>query len=771
MYKKRLISFRIFHRQIVEVLSQRLIDMASLDTLQLINCTIPSAAELSQIGNIISTSKRQWKYIDISGCNIGDQGCSTLSRMCKDYTTIGDVTVKVLNLTNNGLTSSSLKNISSIVLRWKVEKILISCNSICQYNLSHTISAMAKHEIYKHHLFHIEVGASCRSIIICNHGNCKQYLSKTLTFEKAVFGKMVSNNLIDCQQILRSSTIRPPLPKSHNTSSIALPDIPQENTTVISTVTVGKHDMLKCSWNKGTIPYENFLFVTQEAKFVVPIKNIHLINSNITAEIACDISATIKAGKQLESMELVCNNVEEDDIIKIITALQSTFTLLHFCVSNNVISNLAAQSVGLAISCNIFLEYFHLSHCELREQGMLTIIRSLMTVKSLKHCDLSGNYITDKCAKELSSVILNNIVVLSHFSVANCKLHADGLFCIVNALDKVSMLTYLDLSCNRISNNSAHVISHLVEKNMNLNHVDFSKCMLKENGLKEISESLTKLPSLNYIDLSFNETSNQIAHLIAPAFVCASHVFLNNCNLKRESVKRISSVLLEMTSSVNKPGINETSQISPTIKALAAILTKNIRFNYLSFAACGFKESELLPILQAVENSLSLKYLDVTYTFDSSTCRNLDEKILRLCKLQHLQTSICYFNEDGLKYIFDGPHNKKSFFYMQFDSQLSSGAAIRITIMITSNHACTVKHLVLHHYDLQEEALIAISNALGDSNKTSVACELDEAIRLNNAFDHLGMVSCNLNKQGILSIANSLTKLSSITHLNISYVQ
>jgi len=166
IHNNGLLCFKMFHSQIVEELNDRLLDTAKLNTLQLINCNILSSVELSWLGKIISSTKKQWTCINFSGCNIEDKGCATLSRMCKQYTKINDVTVKVLNLTSNRLTSSSLKDISSIVLRWKVEKVLISCNEIYQYDLCHKISAMAKHEIFKQYTFQIEVGAGCKSVII-----------------------------------------------------------------------------------------------------------------------------------------------------------------------------------------------------------------------------------------------------------------------------------------------------------------------------------------------------------------------------------------------------------------------------------------------------------------------------------------------------------------------------------------------------------------------------------------------------------------------------
>jgi len=58
VYKSKLLSFRIFERQIVEALTHDIIP----DTLQFINCNIP-LLELSQLGKVISTSKCQWRCI------------------------------------------------------------------------------------------------------------------------------------------------------------------------------------------------------------------------------------------------------------------------------------------------------------------------------------------------------------------------------------------------------------------------------------------------------------------------------------------------------------------------------------------------------------------------------------------------------------------------------------------------------------------------------------------------------------------------------------
>ena len=384
VFKTQLLSFRTFHRQIIELLTDHIVPGAlNVDTLQIINCKIP-LLELSQLGKVISASKRQWRSIDLSGCNIGDRGCDAMSHKCIEYSKINEVTVKLLNLSSNGLTSASLKNLGTLVLLWKIEKLIISCNHVCQYHLSHTISTMSKLETFEQFSFQIQTTAEHKSIVIHNQSNCQQYLAKILPLESLIFGAMISDEIKYCKEILESSSVQPPLCESYNTSFISLPDILQQAPPVLNTVSVGMHNTQSYfNLTKGIIPYSNFIYVKQEVKYNAPIKHVHITNSNITNETACEVAKIISYGNLLESIELVNNSIAEEDIIKIMTSLQYTSTLTYLCFSNNVVSDAAAQSFASAISDNFCLKHFQFSYCELREKGMLTIIGSLEMINTL----------------------------------------------------------------------------------------------------------------------------------------------------------------------------------------------------------------------------------------------------------------------------------------------------------------------------------------------------------------------------------------------------
>ena len=336
---------------------------------------------------------------------------------------------------------------------------------------------------------------------------------------------------------------------------------------------------------------------------------------------------------------------------------------------------------------------------------------------------MSGNYITNASAKGIALVVKSS-ATLTYLSLSNCKLQDVGLHCILESLNNVSTLIHLNLSSNRMNNASASMLSNVIKINLKLHHLDLSKCMLKEEGLVKISESLRKSLALKYIDLSFNDINTRVAQNLVPALKKVSQVFFNNCNLQTEALEKISSVL-EMSSSIQELGLSETSAMTTQ----ATILSRNINVKYLCISSCILAGSDFKPILRATEFSSSIKYLDASKNaFDNETSRKLGECLYRQKFLQNLQIFKCSFSKGGLKCIFKGLQgNKQNFYHLNTSSNnISSETAIELSSTITSNPK--LKHLILHHCDLQEQGLIMISNALRCLFE-NIECKLQQYIR------------------------------------------
>ena len=102
--------------------------------------------------------------------------------------------------------------------------------------------------------------------------------------------------------------------------------------------------------------------------------------------------------------------MQENDLIPIAKALQTSSTVKHLDFTSNHITDVASQEIASAITKNNRIQLLVLSDCALQETGLVNISQALCTISSLKHLDLSHNNIT---ATIMASVITNNHAICS----------------------------------------------------------------------------------------------------------------------------------------------------------------------------------------------------------------------------------------------------------------------------------------------------------------------------------------------------------------------
>ena len=536
---------------------------------------------------------------------------------------------------------------------------------------------------------------------------------------------------------------------------------------------IDEENKFKSNVSEELDQFDCSLHVVQEIQFSTPLCHLSVVNCDISDEEACWISNSI-SHESLESIILINNNIDEQCLIKIITALQHSSVLRHICISSIVISNTTANLLASVMNCNTRLEHLCLSHCELKEQGMLMISESFKVIKSLRHCDLSDNYITNESAKQISSVILNNCT-LSHLNLSKCKLQQQGLFYILDALKEIPKLTFVNLSSNIIDTSSAILLSKVVKANIELSHVDLSKCMITEEGLVMITTSLSELPSLCYINLSYNVISDQIAKNLSHCFTNIKHVLLGNCDVRSESLNKILCAL-QSISSLQQLNISGNEMSYFTAKQLKNVLDKNEDMNYLDLSSC------ILPIKEFwLVKSSFIKYLDISdNTFANETIKQVGTVIHSCSLLSHLKLSNCCFHRTEVKYIFDCLRGNKSICLLDLSyNPITNEAAMLLATGIVSNH--TLNHLYLQQCDIPEQGFLEIANALKSCNHlrsldfsynnvpSTVAYKMNEAISVNNNLTYLAIASCSLTEQCTAAIADFPAKTISLLHLDVSY--
>ena len=124
--QSKLLVYKYYHPFIAEILN----DITSLTTVQVTKY----ALELTNVKEIFDCYSCYWQFIDVSGCKIGDKGVDVLFSCLsfKPYTHH----IKVLNISDNCLTLSSVDKIVKFFCVCIVECLLLSDNNISHYLLN-----------------------------------------------------------------------------------------------------------------------------------------------------------------------------------------------------------------------------------------------------------------------------------------------------------------------------------------------------------------------------------------------------------------------------------------------------------------------------------------------------------------------------------------------------------------------------------------------------------------------------------------------------------
>jgi len=750
----KLIIFLVVHQQLIEVLSEH----EEINSLQFVNCNMLNS-ELKQVGNIVSCSNKNWKSIDLSGCNIGDSGCNALRPGRSIYC---NVAVKNFNLSSNSLTVSSLNDLHQIIFHWKIEQLVIAGNDISQCDVNHMITSNVQQDMSECFPLQLQVLTTNRSVIVCN----KKYLFTPMQ-QDTIRLTAVANHTAECDaEILTSSNAM--ISMTGASCRVTLSEMIQTHSMHTLTNVIVDENKLKSDLSKELGCSRH---VVQEIQLSTPLCHLCVAHCNISDEEAYVISDAISLSESVESIILINNDIHKQSFIKIITSLQCSSIIRHICISFIVISNAAASILASVINFNTSLEHICLSHCDLKEQGMLIIFKSLKTIMSLRHCDFSDNYITTESAKQLSSVVQSNCMLV-HFNISNCKLHQEGLFCITEALAELSTLNSLNLSNIIIDITSAIQLSKAVKANIELNHVDLSKCMLTEEGLAKITSSLSELPSLHYINLNYNVISDQIAQQLSNCFANIKHLLVGNCKMKWSS---LSSILCAMQGISSLQQLNISGSDVNTTQLLD-VVNKNGDINHLELASCAS------PVDGLPGKFLPIDYLNVSgNTFNNTSVKHIGAAILRYSLLKYFKMSKCYFHGTDAKYIFHCLRMNKSgisLLDVSFNT-ITNGTATFLTAVLVNN--CTLKHLYLQHCNIPEQGILEIMNGLKSCNHLRTldfsynsipnvgTYLMNEFISANFNLMHLAVASCGLTERCTATTVEGLFQTRKIIHLDISY--
>ena len=147
--------------------------------------------------------------------------------------------------------------------------------------------------------------------------------------------------------------------------------------------------------------------IAQGLQKISSLTTLYINDNHITDEAAGDIAAAISCNAMLV-LDVSNNNLKTTGVKKLAKTLQNVCTLTNLYMSNNNITDSAADDIAIAISCNPHLKEFDIGENKLEGRGAIKLAKSLQNFSTLSKLFMDDNLITDEAADNFAAVIRHN---------------------------------------------------------------------------------------------------------------------------------------------------------------------------------------------------------------------------------------------------------------------------------------------------------------------------------------------------------------------------
>ena len=337
-----------------------------------------------------------------------------------------------------------------------------------------------------------------------------------------------------------------------------------ELTTLHYTSTLGKLDISGINLSTS-----NTVKVFKEMKNFSNLIALNVSHNNIPNEAADELAISLLYCPKLKELDLSCSNLSTLNAIKIFKGLKNITQLVAIDLSDNMITDEAADELAIVLYHNNSLQIFNLSSNHLTSKGCVKVMDGMNNILCLKKLDISYNQITCEAAdsistflshsNELEELMLNNndfsdtvflferiqTAKLSKLDISNNKIgslivltgeipnalvrnsdlvelnlsgndfESDDVITILNGMEKILNLQRFNISRNSITCRAADNIAKVLSHNTNLQELCLSDNDLQSSGIVLLLSRMNNITKMTHLDLSSNYITEEAADNIA----------------------------------------------------------------------------------------------------------------------------------------------------------------------------------------------------------------------------------------------------------------
>ncbi|XP_042737123.1 leucine-rich repeat-containing protein 31 isoform X1 [Lagopus leucura] len=343
---------------------------------------------------------------------------------------------------------------------------------------------------------------------------------------------------------------------------------------------------ISLSWNGcvgGTLKT-----LTAQFHHVNLLKVLRLNNCRLSAEDVTSLGEAFEIVPQLEELDLSWNS--------------------------NIGGKLSLLTKKLRKGCKIKL--LKITDCNLTARDGESLAEILNVLPNLEVLDLSINKHIG-CSMKVIAQDLRNVPGLKELNLHMCGLKQDGLQGLDTALQHLTALRKLDISCNKeIGGGFKDSAAHLASLK-NLEVLDLHQCCVTEEDVTVLSQVIPLLSSLQELNLSWNKnigvSSDPLLGRLRFLPKLRS-VAISNCGLGKESFSSLAEAALHLPE-LEILDLSWNKCVGGNLKLLLGALKLATEIQVLRLSSCNLvaEDLALLTLLSHDGHLARLQKLDLSY--------------------------------------------------------------------------------------------------------------------------------------------------------------
>ena len=344
------------------------------------------------------------------------------------------------------------------------------------------------------------------------------------------------------------------------------------------------------------------------------LTKLSISNNHITDEAADDIVTFLSKSTELEELDLSHNHLKSAGTIKICRTNLSK--LIVFNVSHNGITIKAANDIATFLSHNLKLQEVDLSCNDLLETGCKSIFNALDGMVALSALKLANCYVIScsEAADVLTTVLLHN-TLLQELDLSYNNLLTSDTLKIFRGLKNSSNLRSINISHNMITDEAAEIIATVLFHNNKLQSIDLSYNYFTSEGFVRIFEGLNDNMYLRKLNISSNKITDKAAHSIAT--VLSHNSKLEELDLSNNLMQTTGTIIIFKSlihvTSLKKLYINDNMIADKAADDIAVFLFLNDKLEELDISYNNLQNTGAIKTFEFIKNISTLTKLRISH--------------------------------------------------------------------------------------------------------------------------------------------------------------